>query len=194
MTFHRNTIWLVPLLFIGSFPLWSPPLGDFLTPRGGFDPDLNKPPTDTHNFTMETVKILQNQDGKKTALIRAEQAHTDNNDNDILIMEHVDADIFDDNDNITRILAKTGKYNIVTKTLTLRGDVVIDKTQDKQVLYTDLLHYNSEERTINCPGKTLLKSEDAEIDGGSLDYDIKTGQYVIGNRVKTTIKGFAPEP
>ncbi|EKD38706.1 MAG: hypothetical protein ACD_75C00636G0004, partial [uncultured bacterium] len=50
MRFHRNTIWLVPLLFILTFPLWSPPIGRFLTPRGGFDPDLNKKPPDTHNF------------------------------------------------------------------------------------------------------------------------------------------------
>lgn len=192
MRFNRNTIWLIPLLGIVTFPLWSVPVGNFLTPRGGFDPDLNKAPTDTHNFTMETVKILQNEKGKKTAMIRAEQAHTDNEDNDILIMETVDADVFDDSENITRILAKSGKFSLASKTLTLTGEVVINKTVDKQLLYTDLLHYNSEQRTINCPGKTVLKSEDAEIDGGSLDYDIKTKQYVIGKRVKTLIKGFSP--
>jgi LPS export ABC transporter protein LptC len=191
MKLHRNSVWLIPLLGIVTFPLWSIPVGDFLTPRGGFDPDINKAPTDTHNFTMKTVKILQNEKGKKTALIRAEQAHTANDDNDILILEGVDADVFDDDENITRILAKNGKFSLVTKTLTLTGEVVINKTKDKQLLYTDQLHYDSVERTVNCPGKTILKSEDAEIDGGSLDYDIKTERYVIGNRVKCLIKGFS---
>ena len=190
MKFHRNTIWLVPLLFVVTFPLWSIPVGKFLTPRGGFDPDINKLPTDTHNFTMNTVKILQNQKGKKTALIRAAKAHTDSSDNDILILETVDADLFDNSDNITRVLAKTGKYNMITKVLTLIEDVVVNKTKDEQFLYTDLLYYNSEQRTINCPGKTLLKSEGAEIDGGSLDYDVNTEKYVIGNRVKCLLNGF----
>ena len=191
MRFHRNTIWLVPLLFILPFPLWSPPIGRFLTPRGGFDPDLNKKPPDTHNFAMKTVKILQNQDGKRTALIRAEQAYTAADDNNILVLEKVDADVFDEHDNITRILAREGKYSMTSKILTLIGEVVVNKTTENQFLYTDLLHYHGEQRTINCPGKTRLKNEDAEIDGGSLDYDIKTEQYVIGKRVKCFIKGFS---
>lgn len=191
MRLHRNTIWLVPLLCIITFPLWSPPIGRFLTPRGGFDPDINKKPTATHNFSMQTVKMLQNQEGRRTALIRAEQAHTATDNNDILILEKVDADVFDEHDNVTRITAREGQYSLVTKILTLSGDVVVNKTTDGQFLYTDLLHYDSEKRTVHCPGKTRLKNEDAVIDGGSLDYDIKTEQYVIGNRVKTLIQGFS---
>ena len=191
MRLHRNTIWLIPLLCIITFPLWSPPIGRFLTPRGGFDPDINKKPTDTHNFSMQTVKILQNQDGKRTALIRAERAHTAVGDNEVLIMEKVDADVFDENDDTTRIVAQEGEYSLATKTLTLTGDVVVHKTKDNQFLYTDLLYYDSGKRTVHCPGKTRLKNDDAEIDGGSLDYDIKTEQYVIGNRVKCLISGFS---
>ncbi len=191
MRLHRNNIWLIPLLCIITFPLWSPPIGRFLTPRGGFDPDINKRPTATHSFSMQTVKILQNQDGRRTALIRAERAHTAAGDNEVLIMDKVDADVFDEKDDITRIVAQEGDYSLVTKTLTLTGDVVVHKTKDDQFLYTDLLYYNSEKRTIHCPGKTRLKSDDAEIHGGSFDYDIQTGQYVIGNRVKTLIQGFS---
>ena len=74
MKFHRNTIWLVPLLFIVTFPLWSVPVGKFLSPRGSFDPGPNQQQPDTQNFNMDTVQILQNQKGKKTALIRARQS------------------------------------------------------------------------------------------------------------------------
>jgi len=77
MKFHRNTIWLIPLAFLISFPLWSIPLGNFLTPRGGFDPDINKESGDHQNFTMQKVSILQNQKGKDTAVIRAANARTD---------------------------------------------------------------------------------------------------------------------
>ncbi len=189
MKFNRNSIWLIPLFFIVTFPLWSIPVGKFLTPRGGFDPELKRPNRQTQNFNMDTVKILQNQKGKKTALIRAARAHTDKNP-DILIMEIVDADLFDEEGYITNILARKGKYNTLTNILTLIDDVVVHKIHDKQYLYTDLLLYDSEKRTVKCPGKTRLEGEKVEIDGGSLDYDIKSQSYVIGNRVHCIIGGF----
>ncbi len=189
MKFHRNTIWLIPLLIIVTFPLWSVPVGKFLSPRGSFDPGPNKQQPDTHNFNMDTVQILQNQKGKKTALIRAGKAHT-GEDPDVLVMEAVDADLFDEQDNITKIIAKTGEYNTTRKILTLTYDVVINKTQDQQFLYTDLLIYDSEQRTVKCPDKIRLEGKNIRIDGGSLDYDIASGSYVIGKRVYCIIDGF----
>jgi LPS export ABC transporter protein LptC len=192
MKFHRNSIWLVPLVIIVTFPLWSIPVGTFLTPRGGFDPELKKPSPPTHDFNMETVKILQNQNGQKTALIRADNARTDRN-SDFLLMENVNADIFDENGNITWIVAKKGRYNTATEMLTLIDNVVVNKTVDKQFLYTDLLHYNSENRTISCPGNTRLEGENVEIDGGSLDYDINTSSYVIDKGVICILNGFTEQ-
>ncbi len=93
MKFHRNTIWLIPLCIIITFPLWSIPVSDFLTPRGGFDPAPIQQAPDTHNFNMDTVRILQNQKGKNTAIIRAAKAQT-GQDPDTIIMELVNADLF----------------------------------------------------------------------------------------------------
>lgn len=190
MKLHRNTVWFIPLLFIISFPLWSAPVGNFLTPRGGIAPNLNQEAAEYHNFNMQTIRILQNQKGKDTAVIRAEKARTNPSDLNLVIMEKVDAEIFDDGGNVTHITSQTGEYNLAANTLSLIKDVVVNKTRDKQFLYTDLLHYNSEKRTVVCPGKTRLKSEEAEIDGGSLEYDINSQTYVIGKRVKCLIKGF----
>ena len=36
----RNLLWMLPLLLLVSSPLWVPPLSDFLTPRGGYNPKL----------------------------------------------------------------------------------------------------------------------------------------------------------
>jgi len=190
MKFHRNTIWLIPLSIIVTFPLWSIPVGNFLTPRGNFTatPTTDQTP-DSHNFNMNTVKILQNQQGKKTAFIRAGKAHTGEDPN-LLILESVSADLFDEAGNITNIIAKTGKYSTTTKILTLIDDVIVHKTVDKQFLYSDLLIYDSEQRIVNSPGKTRLQGEDVEINGGSLNYDIKSGTYVIDNRVHCIINGF----
>ncbi|WP_457578047.1 LPS export ABC transporter periplasmic protein LptC [Desulfomarina sp.] len=193
MKLHRNQVWLIPLLLILTYPLWSIPVGKFLTPRGGVPTQTVTRKTNQHNFRMESVKILQNQNGKKTALIRAKSART-GNDTDILILETVDADIFDEDGNVTHIVSRTGKYNVKTKALTLSGDVVVNKTRDKQFLYTDLLHYDSDKRTVNCPGKTKLIGENVSIDGGSLDYDINSSRYDIGGRVSVDLDGFSAPP
>jgi len=189
MKFHRNTIWLIPLSIIITFPLWSIPVGNFLSPRGDFAPAPKNQTSDSHNFNMDTVKILQNQKGKKTGFIRAQKAHTGEDPN-LLILEIVNADLFDEEGNITNIVAKTGKYSTTTKILTLIDDVVVNKTRDKQFLYTDLLVYDSEQRTVNCPGKTRLQGDKVEINGGSLHYDILSQTYVIDKRVHCTINGF----
>jgi LPS export ABC transporter protein LptC len=189
MKFHRNTIWLIPLSIIVSFPLWSIPVSDFLTPRGGFDPAPIQQDPDTHNFNMDTVRILQNQKGKNTAIIRAAKAQTGQAP-DIIIMELVNADLFDAEGNVTKVIANIGQYSTTTKILTLTDDVVVNKIRDNQFLYTDLLHYDAELRTVNCPGKTRLEGDKIEIDGGRLQYDIKSEKYVIDQGVRCIIDGF----
>jgi LPS export ABC transporter protein LptC len=189
MKFHRNTIWLIPLSIIISFPLWSIPVSDFLAPKGTFDPVSTPHDPDTHNFNMETVRILQNQKGKNTAIIRAAKART-GQDPDIIIMELVNADLFDAEGNVTKVIANIGQYSTTTKILTLTDDVVVNKIQDNQFLYTDLLHYDAELRTVSCPGKTRLEGDKIEIDGGSLQYDIKSEKYVIDQGVHCIIDGF----
>lgn len=190
MKIHRNTIWLIPLAFFITFPLWSGPVGDFLTPRGGFDPDINKESIDRHNFSMQTVTILQNEKGKDKAVIHAANARTNPNDLDIAILDKVNAEVFDGKGDRTLISSQSGEYNMITQVLTLTKDVVLNKTQDKQFLYTDLLIYNGLQHTVTCPTKTKLKSATAEIDGGSLDYNIASQTYVISKKVKCLINGF----
>lgn len=190
MKFHRNTIWLIPLAFLISFPLWSIPLGNFLTPRGGFDPDINKESGDHQNFTMQKVSILQNQKGKDTAVIRAANARTNPDNLDIVILDKVNAEVFDDDGRVTLITSQRGEYSMAGRVLALIKDVVLNKTQEKQFMYTDLLIYNSDDRTVNSPGKTKLKNETAEINGGSFDYNINTQTYVFDKKVKCLISGF----
>ena len=189
MKFNRNAIWLIPLLLLITFPIWSVPVGNFLTPRGGFDDEAETAENHSHNFNMDTVRILQNQEGKTTAFIRAAKARTAKDPN-ILEMDQVDADLYDNDGQITHVISKHGKYHTVTKILTLIDDVVVNKKRDGQFLYTNLLLYNSDERTVKCPEHTRLVGNNAEINGGSLDYDIKTETYLIANGVVCDINGF----
>ena len=187
---QRNIIWLVPLFFILTFPLWRIPLAAFLTPRGGYDPAYANVKTDVHNFTMDKVRIQQIHNGKKSAEIRAESGRTGDK-ADEYILTKVNTDVYDKEGEITKISADRGVYNALTRQLTLIDNVVVEKTKDKQSLYSDLLYYDDEKRTVRCPGATRLVAEDAEIRGGSLDYDISNGRYKIGGRVHCLIEGFS---
>lgn len=190
MKLNRNIIWIVPLFFIITYPLWSIPVGKFLTPRGGFDREVTHPGKKTpQRFTLDKVKITQNQKGLKTAFIVADTAYT-GDDPDILLMKDVNADIFDDEGNVTNIVAQNGEYHTVTKLLTLIKDVVVHKTQDDQFLYTDLLLYDNDRRNVHCPGATRLEGDGAKINGGRLDYDITSKTYIIDKRVHVILQGF----
>lgn len=186
----RNKVWLIPLILIITYPLWSIPVGSFLAPPKRVDTQpKTEQVTKNPSFTMETVKIVQSQKGERTALIRAKSARLEKR-TDTFILEMVDADIFDKDGNITHIVSKTGAYNNGTQILTLIDDVVVNKTHDQQFLYTDLLHYNSNKRTVNCPGKTRLVGKNVTVNGGSLDYDVATARYDIGKRVYVVLGGF----
>ncbi|PHR29857.1 MAG: LPS export ABC transporter periplasmic protein LptC [Desulfotalea sp.] len=190
MKLNRNIIWIAPLFFIITYPLWSIPISNFLVPRGGFDPSIKHPPQKvTQRFSLDKVKITQNQNGMKTAVIIADTAHTGQDPN-LLLMDNVNADIFDDDGNITHIIAKKGEYNTVTKLLTLITDVVVNKINAKQFLYTDLLHYDNDKRTVFCPGPTRLEAKGATINGGRLNYDIKSETYIIDKRVHCILDNF----
>ncbi len=186
---RRNIVWQVPLLLLLTFPLWKVPMGKFLSPRGGYDPDFSKNKGAEHNFVLDTVNILQSQNGKKTTDIRAERAHTGKKP-DEYILENVDADIIGADGLTTNITAKKGRYNTRTKKLRLIDNVVVYRPSDNYRLFTELLIYHDATRLISCPGPTRLLSNDSEIKGSSLTYDIERGAYQVGGRVYCTFRGF----
>ncbi len=105
-------------------------------------------------------------------------------------MDNVNADIYDEEGDVTNIVARKGEYNTVTKRLILTTDVVIHKIKDDQTLYTDLLHYDNDARTVFCPGPTKLVARDTVINSGNLFYDIPTERYELSNRVHCTLSNF----
>ncbi len=185
---RRNLVWLIPLGLLFTFPVWRLPLASFLEPRGGFDPHFGDRQQTTHNFTMERVVILQNQDGLKTAEIRAAEAQTSAVPNEF-VLSSVDADLFDEEGNRIHVLARVGVYNTETRQLILRENVRINQVADNQQLFTEELYYFDHDRTIKSPGATRMVGEHVDIKGSSLDYDITTGQYRVGGRVYCVIEG-----
>jgi LPS export ABC transporter protein LptC len=189
MITRRNSIWLIPLIFFLTFPLWKIPVAAFLAPRGGYDPEFINRKADEHNFIIYNTNILQSELGQKTAEIKAERALTGKQPNDF-ILEIVDADIYDENGEKTNITARNGLYNTVSRQLTLTDDVVVIREKDTFKLYTDLLNYYDDTKKVVCPGKTKVIGEGVEIRGGNMSYYVRNRTYNVGGRVFTLIQGF----
>lgn len=185
---RRNAIWMIPLLLIITFPLWSIPVGNFLAPRGDFSQDEEGTQQQERSFNLENVSITLQQDGQDTALIIASTAQTTSP--EILLLNDVTAQIYSNDGDVTEVKAENGEYNSKKQNLTLIKDVVVHKTADKQTLYTQHLYYDNNAQKVHCPGTTLVVAPDASIRGGSFDYDIKTATYEFGKPVLCEITNF----
>ena len=189
MITKRNTLWLLPLLLILTFPLWKIPVASFLAPRGGFDPQFTKKKSARHNFVISGVTILQSEGETQTANIRATTARTSRRPHEY-ILDEVDADIINSQGSLTNVVAKTGNYNFHRKRLKLTKDVVVTNREQNYTMTTDLLYYDGNKLTVYCPGETHLKGDGINIDGSSLGYDINTGIYTVGGRVVCILQGY----
>lgn len=185
---RRNIVWMIPFLLLVSFPLWRQPIALFLAPRQSDEPSVVRRHNNAHNFAMDGVIILQGQQGKKTAEIRAEQALTGKKPNTYILVG-VDADIIGDSGDITHVVAKEGNFNVNTKRLKLHGDVVVHKPKDNQYLYTERLYYYEKTRKVDCPEETRIIGDGLKIKGGYLKYDIRKDSYELGKRVHFTLNG-----
>ncbi len=180
---------LIPFLCFISFPIWKIPVGKFLTPRGiETNREFKNRNESSKDFAMDHIKILQNEEGRKTAVIRAEKAVTGNNVNEFHL-QRVDADFWDKKDNVVKIVAETGSYDVASEVLTLKNDVVITRVAEKQKMYTDHLVYSGKERTVASPGTTRFVGENFDVVGGRLDYDLNSGLYRLSKRVRCVIGG-----
>ncbi|MBL0381617.1 MAG: LPS export ABC transporter periplasmic protein LptC [Desulfofustis sp. PB-SRB1] len=189
MNARRNLLWLAPLVMIVTFPLWRPPVASFLAPRGDFDSGPSSAPAATQEFVMDNVHIMQNKADKKTGVIRAKTAQTGNTPNDF-ILRSVDGEIYSEQGDIITVVADIGHYDMVSRTLTLEDNVVVNRQSEQQTLYSDKLFYFDETQRIESPGPARLVGEYIEIDGASLDYDIATAQYKVGGRLRCVIMDF----
>jgi LPS export ABC transporter protein LptC len=185
----RNFIWLTPLFLILTFPFWKTPVAGFLAPRGGYDPEFANRKTDEQHFVIEKANITQDDNGVKTADIRAKKAFTGTQPNDFLL-EDVDADIFSNNGEKTNITAKNGFYNTVSRHLILTNEVVAVREKDNYKLYTEQLDYYDDAQKVVCPGPTRIIGNGVEIIGTSMTYSLVGRIFDVGGRVHSTMQGF----
>jgi LPS export ABC transporter protein LptC len=184
----RNAIWLIPVALIFTFPLWKIPVSSFLTPRGDFTSNSPGQEAEGYNFVMAGITILQSEDEQETATIIANLAKSTEVPNEY-VLEQVDANILDEQGNVTNVMADTGAYNVDQKRLELFDNVVITNKADNYTMKTDLLYYEGDTRIVYCPEETSLQGNGIVITGSSLHHDMNTGAYTLGGRVRCTLEG-----
>ncbi len=189
MITRRNALWLIPLLFILTFPLWKIPVASFLAPPVDRDSTTTVENQERQNFSMTGLKILQSEGPRETAVIHAERARTSRRPGEY-ILEGINADIINDQGDIINIVAAVGDYSIDRERLKLMENVVITNTAENSTMHTDLLYYNGIKRTIFCPGSTLLEGDGIRIEGSSFSHDMNAGEYTMGGRVYCTLEGY----
>lgn len=188
---RRNITWLIPLFLLIAFPIWKVPVTKFLTPRGGFDPETETVASQAHDFVMEYLTIIQSQDGRKTATIRADKGQTAER-KDEYLLTNVNADIINNDGETTNVVALTGTYNTISQVLILKNDVVVTRLKDNQKMFTDHLIYSDADKTVVSPDKTEFTGDAFHVIGGNMHYEIDKESYILSKRVKCVINTSEP--
>ena len=184
----RNLLWLLPLVFFVTTPLWLPPLSRFLAPRGGYDPRFSGQVSTTpiQNFTMDSVSITLTSKGKEEWQIDAKQAYTGERDNEIEMVA-VNAMYIGTEREPTTVGSERGRYLVEARELILMDKVRISKPRQREELRTELLHYYDNTKMAHSPGPVEIITEDFHLNAGSMDYDLSTDGYDFGERVRVKL-------
>jgi len=184
----RNLLWLLPLLLFATSPLWQPPLGAFLTPRGGYNPKLVQPQEDTpiQNFIMDAVAITMTSSGKEEWQIDAERAYTGEREHEIE-MEGVNAMYIGAEKEPINIESRKGLYLISKRHLILTDHVKVSKPTKDQVLLSERLEYDDADKMLVSPGTVTIQTPSMKLNAGRMDYDFSTEGFEFSDRVKVNL-------
>lgn len=183
----RNLLWVIPLGLFLTSPVWRPAVGKFLTPRGGYDANMEERSRDAQkNFVMDTVTITLSTEGEDEWRVTAERAQTGKDDREIK-MTKVNALYIGDQREPTHLTSKRGRYYIDERHLTLFDSVVIRKPLSNQELNTELLHYYDGTKMAVSPDDVKIKGPRFQLNAGRMDYDLSTDGYDFSDRVSVDL-------
>ncbi len=181
----RNLLWVIPLVFFVTSPIWQPPLSSFLQPRGDFTntiPGVSE--TNSRNFVMDSITITLSSMGNVEWIVNADRAFTGKTDREIGLIE-VDAVYTDPlkKNTETKITSSRGTYDVDDRHLTLIDNVVVLKPAVQQEMYSDLLHYYDDSKMVVSPGDVEIKAPTFNIEAGQMDYDLTSDAYDLSKGV-----------
>lgn len=186
MSGARNILWLLPLLLAMSWPAWGGLLVEFLTPRGSFE-TATASESRGKTFTMEEVLFKQFSQGIEDWRIVTSRLSSRPGSEDLMQMEAVDAQLFEDGRGKFHIVSRNGAYDMKKQLLTLSDQVRVESTEGYTIT-SSLLRYDDRQKEITTEEKVIITTDDMVIKGTGLRYNMETGAYRVGGRVDFQVK------
>ncbi len=184
----KNLLWQLPLLILITYPLWRQPVEEFLRPRSA--------PVQTEaeilsskgerSGRMEEVVVLQAGKSQRWKIL-ARQLRSADMKNDIR-MEKVRAEITglpvaSGPETVTRVKGDKGRYFAQKKRFTVSGNVEM-VTADGYLLKAEKLHFFDSGKTLKAENDVEFSGDRFLIRGGSLEYDLASGNIVVAGQVQ----------
>jgi LPS export ABC transporter protein LptC len=187
----RNILWLLPLTAVLFWPLWGGSVSDFLSPGRGGETEASlvgpgRPQKEEQQFTMLKVLFTQLEKGELSWEIVTDKLFT-GNDANVLEMERVNAQLYEGGSRKFHIVSDHGEYNTRSKVIHLKDNVKVT-SKEGSVIRSPFLTYDDVKQKIRTKSRVHIVAQDMDIRGTGLDYDMRTGAYDIGGRVKVNVK------
>jgi len=181
----RNLLWLLPVMVVLLAPLWWDAAGEFLSPHSEIAGSRAETEKRVQVFVMDDVFLKQHKGGIEEWNIRSR--HVSSSDSgETLLLDGVLADLFREGAVLFHIVSKAGRYEQKKQRLGLAGDVQV-KHKKGAVLYTQQLYFLDKESRIMTRYPVRMVGDGMKVQGKGFEYDLNSGAYKIGGRVKVDV-------
>lgn len=183
----RDLHWMIPLLLIVTAPLWLGPIKAFLRPPSGGLPTGSESQVVQQTFTMVAPDIFHNRDGKRQLRVKAAEARTGVDENELLL-DMVFAKFYDADNQETIITSEKARYVMNREVLDLKTNVIIRPPGGHEIT-TDFLTYDQKKNFITSSEPVHISSKDISVRGNRMTYDINAGKLVLTGKVVCILTG-----
>lgn len=181
----RNLLWLLPVLAVLLAPLWWEAAGAFLSPHSDLAGNHAEAESRAQFFVMDEVLLKQQHEGVEEWNIRSK--HVSSSDSgETLLLDGVIADLFREGGVLFHIVSKAGRYEQKKQRLGLAGDVRVEHRKGA-LLRTQQLYFLDKDARITTRYPVRMVGEGMKVQGKGFEYDLNSGAYKIGGRVKVDV-------
>jgi len=178
----RNLFWQLPLMALVLAPLWLQPLSDFLDPEQSRK--ISKSAEPQRNFRMDSITLVQIRDAQEEFLLNADSVVSSDN-QETLELQNPRAVLKGSSDKI-RVSGQEAVYETEKEILTILKDVKLLLEEGTEV-DTQVIRYLARFRKVKSAAALDFKGKDMRVTGTSFFYDLNSGNFRVGKRVKCNI-------
>jgi LPS export ABC transporter protein LptC len=134
---------------------------------------------------MESLSLTEVEDGGKRWTLEAQSAEYLRDRHEIRI-NGIQVEFFGEGERVLRISCQEGLINTKTRTLTLKGKVVL---QDGDlIIKTDIVRYRPKERVLFAPEEVVLESPRVKVQGKGLRVELTEKRLILSHHQFTEVK------